>query len=314
MSNLRRINARSAAAAFLIPRDALGPQSTIVTTMRITFVTALVLLGASGCMSSAPPPQPMTALALPTATDWPTAKRNLEVALRRSLRPGPWYRTQEPIKSLRIRPDHFSFIDTGVARSDVTGTRRDEPYSMRRVFRFASMGQPQLQGSAVLIQGTRNPTVQLPGSGPLVVEWFFFPTRAEANAFATALREAYAAAQTVTFAEQEFEQQAVAWRAANPRPALSATAERHKVLAEAAARDRNFELAIEHFEAALETDPTWPSGNFNLALLYEEAEDWGEAMRYMRRFLLLEPNSREAPAARQKLIIWEDRASREASP
>ena len=281
--------------------------------MKIAFVPALALLSAAGCMSSAPPPAPMTPLVVTSATDWPTAKRNLEVALRRSVRPGSWYRSQEPIKSLRIRPDHFSFVDAGVARSDVTASRRDEPYSLRRVFRFAEMGQPRREGSAVLIQGTRNPVLQLPGSGPLAVDWFFFATRADAEAFATALREAYAAAQTASYTEQKFAQQALAWRAANSKPSLTASADRHQVLAEAAVRDKNFEEAIEHFEAALETDPTWPSGNFNLALLFEATEDWSEAVRYMRRFLLLEPESREAPAARQKLIIWEERARREAS-
>lgn len=281
--------------------------------MKITFVPALALFGAAGCMSSPPASAPMTPLAVTSATDWPTARRNLELALRRSVRPGPWYRSQEPIKSLRIRPDHFSFVDAGVARSDVSTTRRDEPYTLRRVFRFGEMGQPRREGSAVLIQGTRNPIIRLPGSGPLAVDWFFFATRAEAAAFATALREAYTAAQTASYAEHEFEQQALAWRAANPKPPLSASADRHRVLGEAAARDKNFEEAIEHFETALQTDPTWPSGNFNLALLFEATEDWSEAMRYMRRFLLLEPDSREAPAARQKLIIWEDRARREAS-
>ena len=31
---------------------------------------------------------------------------------------------------------------------------------------------------------------------------------------------------------------------------------------------------------------------------------------YMRRFLLLEPDSREAGAAREKIVLWEERARR----
>lgn len=143
---------------------------------------------------------------------------------------------------------------------------------------------------------------------------FYFAARSEAEALLQAWHVARVSAagadQSADDPEAEFARRAALWRARDPRPPLSDAANRHRIVAEDATRARDYDGAIEGFEAALETDPTWPSGNFNLALLYEAVEDWEEAARYMRRFLLLEPDSDEAPAAREKIILWEGRARR----
>lgn len=139
---------------------------------------------------------------------------------------------------------------------------------------------------------------------------FIFRDRADAEAFLQAWHDARLAARSAGDGDSNFAQRAAVWRLRTPTPPLSESANRHRVLAEEATRARDYARAIEEFEAALETDPMWRSGNFNLALLYETVEEWDEAVRYMRRFLLLEPDSREASAARDKIIQWEDRARR----
>lgn len=108
----------------------------------------------------------------------------------------------------------------------------------------------------------------------------------------------------------DFSSKAASWRAANPKPPLSETGNKHRILAENAFREKNVELAIEHFEAALESDPTWPDGTFNLAVLYGETGDYRQAARFMKRYLLLVPDSKDAKAAREKIVIWEDKATR----
>lgn len=110
--------------------------------------------------------------------------------------------------------------------------------------------------------------------------------------------------------QAEFAEAAARWKAMKPRPRLSEQAERHRVLAEAAFRDKDLDTALEHYEAALETDPTWPNGNFNLALLLGEAGYYANAKQYMERYLLLVPDARDAKAAREKIMVWEDKLAR----
>lgn len=110
--------------------------------------------------------------------------------------------------------------------------------------------------------------------------------------------------------DRDFPAKAEAWRAANPKPPLSEAGNKHRILAESAFREKDVERAIEHFEAALESDPTWPEGNFNVALLLGEAGAYRHAARYMKRYLLLVPDGKDAKAANEKIVIWEDKANR----
>lgn len=289
-------------------------------------ISLLIAVGACASSGSDPlgdwmdrkfgPPQVAPASVTPgVSLDWPTARRNFVAALSRTIRPnGAFYAAQEQMQALRVRRDHFSFVDRGVVSKEVSTSGREEPYSLRRVFRYRDVpAQVQITRfdfagqRLVPLWGTPVPNVPT-GASSGYYEQFRFANQDDAEAFVRALYDVIHAAR-VDDSQAGFEQLAAAWRAANPRPRLSDAANRERVLAEAAVRGKNYDEAIEHFEAALETDPTWSSGNYNLALLYGETEDYGEALRYMNRFLLLEPNSREAPAAREKMIVWEDKAS-----
>lgn len=112
--------------------------------------------------------------------------------------------------------------------------------------------------------------------------------------------------------EEEFTELAKRWQAMNPKPPLSEGADKHRILAENAFREKNLPKAIRHYESALETDPTWPDGNFNLALLYGETNEFRLAAFFMKRYLALVPDSKDAKAARERLVIWEDKAGRAA--
>ena len=277
-----------------------------------------ILLGA--CASSpGGGASPSGTLAAGPLLPWDDASRNFTEALRRATSgPTPGFMTDEtgPVTRIRVRPDHFSFIDRGVVAKGSSTTGKPEPYALRRSFAYNSLGDLKIRRWAgttfmVNVWGTEVTTVKRGWGRQRTLK---FASRADAESFVRAVHDLIRATPYAANSDDTFAQQAAAFRAANPKPQLSEAANRHRVVAEAATREKDFDRAIEEFEAALSTDPTWSSGNFNLALLYEATQEWQEAVRYMRRFLILEPNSREAPAARDKLILWEERARREPRP
>lgn len=294
-------NARAAAAAGLV-----------------AFVTAC-----ASVPSMIEPPDVFTPVTTRTVP-WEVARRNLAQALRRagiilSYTGSAMHESPRP-RYVSVTPAYVAFRDTVTATFNPalidyergqTGLDTTSKPSVRRVLRFTD-GELLIAKAAVgWSAGISN---QRSGGAPPAKEsylHFMFSDRAHAEAFLQAWHDARLAARTAGNGDSDFAQRAAVWRLRTPKPPLSESANRHRVLAEGATRARDYARAIEEFEAALETDPMWPSGNFNLALLYETAEEWDEAVRYMRRFLLLEPDSREASAARDKIILWEDRARRE---
>lgn len=106
-----------------------------------------------------------------------------------------------------------------------------------------------------------------------------------------------------------FEARAAEWRR-RPRPPLSEEVRRKKLLGEAAFKEKDFERALDHFEAGLQIDPLWPEGHFNAALLSAELGALEPAVSHMKKYLALVPDASDAAAARDQLLIWEDRLSR----
>lgn len=266
---------------------------------------------------------------VPAATQtvqWDVARRNLAQALLRAAYivsyTGPTMHSSRPPRHVSVTPAYVAFRDTVVAtfnpalvnyeRGQTGLDTTSKPY-VRRVLRFAP-------GDVLIAKASGGWSAGVPNQGsggspqPGAKEnylHFVFSERADAEAFLQAWHDARLAAHGAGDGDRDFAERAALWRLRTAKPPLSEAANRHRVVAEGATRARDYARAIEEFEAALETDPMWPSGNFNLALLYEATEEWDEAVRYMRRFLLLEPDSREATAARDKIILWEDRARRE---
>ena len=54
--------------------------------------------------------------------------------------------------------------------------------------------------------------------------------------------------------------------------------------------------------------PPWAAGWFNAALLYGEFGEYEYAADRMKRYLLLVPDAPDAKAAREKMIVWEEKA------
>lgn len=87
--------------------------------------------------------------------------------------------------------------------------------------------------------------------------------------------------------------------------ALPEEANRYKVQAEGAVRDKQFDDAADFYAAALKIVPWWPVGHFNRALVLGETGEYGEAMREMKYYLQLVPNAPNARAAQDKIYDWE---------
>jgi formylglycine-generating enzyme required for sulfatase activity len=107
-------------------------------------------------------------------------------------------------------------------------------------------------------------------------------------------------------AEKSFEREVVApYRAANPRPGLPEEAHKFKVQAEFAVQEKQFDKAVELYGKALEIAPWWPEGHYNRAGILGETEKYRDAIREMKRYLLLVPDAPDARAAQDMIYQWE---------
>ncbi len=258
------------------------------------------LVFAAACVASVSYQRAVFVPAPSPAVSWPVAERNLTDALTRATGANQDGRaTPRGIELPRDSSGRSSVVPFVDAKPLLEDVGRFMPGAWQALI-------PKTDRARTLSETEITSANPVALSSAYHAVWF--RNKTDAEAFLQAWHDAVIARRALPDPETEFARQAALWRARNPKPRLSDAANRHRLLAEDATRARNYVRAIREFEAALETDPTWPSGNFNLALLYEAVEDWGEAVRYMRRFLLLEPDSREAAAAREKIVLWEDRA------
>lgn len=108
----------------------------------------------------------------------------------------------------------------------------------------------------------------------------------------------------------EFIASARAWRESPVKPPLAPEADRESILAENAIKEKDLDSAVEHYERALEIQPMWPAGWFNLALIYSEQNNYAEATDRMKHYLELAPDAPDANDARKQMIIWEDKAAK----
>lgn len=87
--------------------------------------------------------------------------------------------------------------------------------------------------------------------------------------------------------------------------ALPEEANKYKVQAEGAVRDKAFDDAADLYVAALKIAPWWPVGHFNRALVLGETGDYEMAKREMNYYLRLVPDAPNARAAQDKIYEWE---------
>lgn len=107
----------------------------------------------------------------------------------------------------------------------------------------------------------------------------------------------------------QFQSQAKAWREAAVKPAMPEAAREHQVLAEFAFKERNTDKAISEYSAALSIFPTWPEGQYNLATLAGEKKMYDVAIHHMKQYLEMAPDSPDAQAAKDSVIVWKDKLS-----
>jgi tetratricopeptide (TPR) repeat protein len=144
--------------------------------------------------------------------------------------------------------------------------------------------------------------------------WWESRDRDRAERFNAALRllvqqavhnwDAYAATEL-----QKFDPQAQAWRAMPEKPKMPDDAYTHKVLAEAAYRNHDLMKAFVEYNLALQKFPTWPEGQFNAALIGAELKRYRGAVFHMKEYLALAPDAPDAPAAKDKIILWQDKTT-----
>lgn len=105
----------------------------------------------------------------------------------------------------------------------------------------------------------------------------------------------------------QFQTKAKAWREATVRQAMPEDAREHQVLAEFAFKEKDTDKAINEYSSALAIFPTWPEGQYNLATLAGEKKMYEIAIQHMKDYLELAPDSPDAQAARDSIIIWKDK-------
>lgn len=108
---------------------------------------------------------------------------------------------------------------------------------------------------------------------------------------------------------EQFKAHAMAWREISAKPAMPESAREHQVLAEYAFKEKDTDKAIKEYSAALDIFPTWPEGQFNLATLAGEKRLYETAIFHMKEYLELVPDSTDAQAAKDSIIIWKDKVA-----
>jgi len=224
---------------------------------------------------------------------------------------------RQPLQQISVNKDGFQFLDIG--KRD-RGFWKDD-YSVMATFKFQSMPYLRtgpLKGRPGVTRVTNWPTpaTSPPANAFISVCVGNFPAPDFFGFIAAVNRLIWEhtpeAAQWRQDEELKFEQTAAAWRAMSPKPPISEEVQKKRLLAEDDVAQKNLPAAIEDYEAGVKLDPTWAQGWFNSALLYAEQQDYESASFNMKRYLILLPDAPDAPAAREKLLLWEARAEKAA--
>ena len=149
---------------------------------------------------------------------------------------------------------------------------------------------------------------------PGLVDWWWSShvSKSDVEEAANALRllavEAQRESDALDAAEFEaFRSRAKAWRELQAKPEIPEAVRGRSLIAENAIKEKDFAKASEQYEAALKEYPTWPQGQFNLAYISGETKAYRTAMLHMKCYLELVPDAPDAQAARDKMIIWQDK-------
>ena len=108
--------------------------------------------------------------------------------------------------------------------------------------------------------------------------------------------------------DEKFLAVVTAYRNAETKPLFPEEARRFRVQAEFAVERRRFADAVRAYGDALRVAPWWSQGYYNRSLVLAELRRYGEAIREMKRFLVLEPEHQRAREAQDQIYKWESLA------
>lgn len=106
--------------------------------------------------------------------------------------------------------------------------------------------------------------------------------------------------------EAAFQEKAAQYRTLKTKPAMSEEQRRLVVQAESLNDRKEYAKAIDAFQKAIDVDPvSYPPAYFDLALLSAQMQRFKPALVYMKKYLLLVPDAKDARAAQDKIYDWE---------
>jgi tetratricopeptide (TPR) repeat protein len=105
---------------------------------------------------------------------------------------------------------------------------------------------------------------------------------------------------------QAFKSVAEKYRALTVKPTMSEEQRKYVVQANYYTNQKKYPQAINLYQKVIKLNRTsYPTAYNNLALLYAQVNQFPLAIYYMRHYLLLEPDGKEARAAQDKIYEWE---------
>jgi tetratricopeptide (TPR) repeat protein len=103
-----------------------------------------------------------------------------------------------------------------------------------------------------------------------------------------------------------FQAKATQYRGLKVKPPISEEQRRYLVQANASNEQKDYAGAIDLYNKAIDVDPVaYPPAYFNLALLSAQLQRFKPAIAYMKQYLFLAPDAKDARSAQDKIYEWE---------
>ena len=103
-----------------------------------------------------------------------------------------------------------------------------------------------------------------------------------------------------------FEPMAEQYRSLKVKPKISEEQRKYIIQANGFNDQKIYNKAIELYLKAIDVDQTaYPAAYSNLALLSAQTKRFNEAIYYMKKYLMLEPEASDARSAQDKIYLWE---------
>ena len=103
-----------------------------------------------------------------------------------------------------------------------------------------------------------------------------------------------------------FESQAAQYRALAIKPPMSEDQRKLVVQANTMNRLKDYDGSIKLYLKAIDMDPfSYPEAYFNLALINAQIKQYDAAINYMKQYLMLVPDAKDARSAQDRIYEWE---------